>query len=474
MSDNAILSPVSNCAVMPNCEGRLDGKCPDKRNDATVNLSQGDLLLCEACEKFRFPQIERRSVAASRKVDTRGSKVKADAAAVSRHSSTSDETRLPGNDQTSQKVPESNPGVTNTSSSSASVQPVVPVSELIVDELLSYVSFYRNKCNVESLRRTVMSFYSPSDVSQSKKILTGKFAAQLGSCAFAAERRNSATRASHEAEMDDIVNLCDILDLQGCLTNCKFVSLNLDNLPKFGPEELNLAAVVDRQMRTEATVSDMAATIDQLKTMKVSAAVTADSDATSRQVNELQQKLELFSSSVCARLDHLNAVCSISLTAASSSQQQVPRQSDDVDRKLNIVIFGVKEDRDVTVWNNSVNDVLRFVSGHDVDVIDMFRLGRFTGNSEGRPRPVLVKLRQFWDKRIILNKSSTLKQYKQAGIFIVPDESAEVRRKSLFERLQSRAVKEGKKCVVIDGVLSVNDVPVFSLQTGYLNKVSHG
>jgi hypothetical protein len=43
---------------MPVCEGRSDGPCPDKRNDCSVHLSQGDLMLCDAREKVRFPCVE--------------------------------------------------------------------------------------------------------------------------------------------------------------------------------------------------------------------------------------------------------------------------------------------------------------------------------------------------------------------------------------------------------------------------------
>ena len=457
---------------MPNCEGRYDGKCPDKRNDKTVRLSQGDLLLCEACEKFRFPQFDRHPAVTNRKTETRGSKAKGAAPAESGHSSVSDESRSAVNDQASRQISDTTLAADGESSltSDSSVQPAAPGPDLIVDELLSYVSYYRNKCNVESLRRTVLSFYLPNDISQSKKLLIGKFSGQLGSCALVADRRNSTTRASHEAEMDDIISLCDVLDLQGSFINCKFVAGNLDNLPKFGPEELNLAAVVERQLRTEATVTNMVAAIDQITMAHMNSAGLAGTDVDSKQVNELQQKLETFSSSVCARLDHLNAVCS-SLKAPSNNQQNVglARQSDDADRKLNIVIFGVNEDRDVTVWHKSVKDILRFVSGHDVDVVDMFRLGRFVGDSAGaprKPRPILVKLRAFWDKRVIFSKSRELKQYKPGGVFIVPDESVEVRRKNTLDRLQSRALNEGKKTAVFDGVLSVNDIAVFSLQSG--------
>jgi hypothetical protein len=52
------------------------------------------------------------------------------------------------------------------------------------------------------------------------------------------------------------------------------------------------------------------------------------------------------------------------------------------------------------------------------------RLGRFVANENGttrKPRPVLVKLRVVWDRRLILSKCSKLRQYGQRGIFIVPD-----------------------------------------------------
>jgi hypothetical protein len=223
----------------------------------------------------------------------------------------------------------------------------------------------------------------------------------------------------------------------------------------------------------------MAAAIDQMKISQATGGGLTNIDVTSRQVIELQQKLETFSSSVCARLDHLNAVCSNSLSAAASScsQQPVSILPDDADRKLNIVIFGVTEEKDATLWHKSVNEVLRFVSGHDVDIVDMFRLGRFVSNSDGasrKPRPILVKLRVSWDRRVILSKCSSLKRYKQAGIFVVPDEPVQVRRKNMLDRLKSRAMNEGKTTVVTDGVLFINDVPVFSLQTGYLNMGSHG
>ena len=69
---------------------------------------------------------------------------------------------------------------------------------------------------------------------------------------------------------------------------------------------------------------------------------------------------------------------------------------------------------------------------------------------------------------LILSKCSKLKRYTKRGIFIVPDEPFEVRVKSTFERLKYRAENAGKRMLITDGVLVIDDVKVFSLQTGYL------
>ena len=42
---------------MPRCEGRPEGACPFNKNDRTVRNSQGDLMLCGECERYRFPYI---------------------------------------------------------------------------------------------------------------------------------------------------------------------------------------------------------------------------------------------------------------------------------------------------------------------------------------------------------------------------------------------------------------------------------
>jgi hypothetical protein len=79
-----------------------------------------------------------------------------------------------------------------------------------------------------------------------KKIIAEEFPSVPGGSPLQTQRRNSPTRQVHEAELDDIISLLDGLDQQDDLSKRKFVAIDLEKLPKIGPEELNIGAVVDR------------------------------------------------------------------------------------------------------------------------------------------------------------------------------------------------------------------------------------
>lgn len=102
--------------------------------------------------------------------------------------------------------------------------------------------------------------------------------------------------------------------------------------------------------------------------------------------------------------------------------------------------------------------MLNYVTGKSTDVVDLFRLGRFSAN---KTQSVLVKLRTVWDKRCILSKCMNLKHYTERGIFIVADEPIDVRRKNTLDRLKYRAERGGKSDSVVDGILSVDGNAVF-------------
>ena len=162
----------------------------------------------------------------------------------------------------------------------------------------------------------MLSFFIPSDICQAKKLLSSKYATTLELCQFLAERRNSSTRAAHEAEIDDIIGMFDLLDLKNELDSVTFVASNLDNLPKFGPEEFNLATVVDRQVRADAAIKDISAAIDHLTSTQAGSVVSPTFDSTGQSVEmakqlivDVQQKMDSFYASVNVRLDHLSNFC---------------------------------------------------------------------------------------------------------------------------------------------------------------------
>lgn len=458
--------------VMPVCEGRPDGPCPDKRSDRTVRSTQGDLFLCVACDKFRFPTTTTKDLQiGGSKAPRKSSKSSVDNTNESTPSLNESQSAAHGN----------RPKETLSSSAGVFISTTSVNPLLIIDELLAYVSYYRNKSNVDSLRRCVLSFYPPIVINVSKKLLVEQFASQLPDCPFLAERRSSMTRAAHEAEIEDIINLIDILDSSGVFDRIKFVASDLDNFPKFGAEEINIAAVVERQVRVEASINDISLKVQELSSTQRSGdqpshdgpAQAQAHSTTQSLMSDMQNKLEVFSQSVTARLDHLNAVCSNSLrvnnnnnvinSVATGTLATKPIVS--VDRKMNVIIFGIKESSDAEVWRKSVNDALMFVCGHLVDIVDAFRLGRFNA---AKTRPILVKLRTLWDKRLILSKAGNLKHYGQRNVFVVPDEPIEVRRQQTMDRLKYRAERAGKRVSVDNGILSVNDVAEYSLTDGCL------
>jgi len=65
---------------MPRCEGRSNGPghhelCPDKRCDASVRIRHGDLMLCDSCTDYRFPESKR--IQQPNMVATRSAKLRA-------------------------------------------------------------------------------------------------------------------------------------------------------------------------------------------------------------------------------------------------------------------------------------------------------------------------------------------------------------------------------------------------------------
>ena len=131
-----------------------------------------------------------------------------------------------------------------------------------------------------------------------------------------------------------------------------------------------------------------------------------------------------------------------------------------VDRSHNInVISGVEENRDHSVWRDSVLNVLRTAAGRDVHIEDAFRLGAYQSSKK---RPILVKLRSIWDRRLVLAGARNLNNdvLFRRKVFINADKSLEERRRDTLRRLKRRAESNGQQVDVSDdGILTIDGKP---------------
>ena len=180
------------------CDGRPDGQCPDKRCDRSVHLSQAGLLLCDSCERFPFPelfQVQNRS-------STRGAKQANNVGLPTAATSTSTKNKTPVSskpcsDSTEVKTPVDDDLQSHTAAA---------LPRVIFNELLMYVSTFRNCSSIEKIRKVILHFYTSVEISDAQKSLISTGGDMLTGCAYLTERRTSTQRSASDAEVDHIIH----------------------------------------------------------------------------------------------------------------------------------------------------------------------------------------------------------------------------------------------------------------------------
>lgn len=114
-------------------------------------------------------------------------------------------------------------------------------SDIIVDELLTFIISYNSNSNVENIKKSVISFYSPEEIIESKKLLWSVCSDKLENYV---ERKSTDKRTSAEANFYDIINAINNLDADDNVP--QFAAVNLNKIPKFIPEELNTLSIINR------------------------------------------------------------------------------------------------------------------------------------------------------------------------------------------------------------------------------------
>ena len=140
--------------------------------------------------------------------------------------------------------------------------------------------------------------------------------------------------------------------------------------------------------------------------------------------NELSSSVE----SVVTRLS------SKSTPSLSTTTNRQPRPMVQKDRSQNLILFGLPE-CSLEDTKCEVDKVLAYLAGRAVPWHDAFRLGKrkngsaesngsestFQSSNTPKPRPLLIKVSNIWDRRLILSKKRTLKDYEVSRLFIRED-----------------------------------------------------
>ena len=122
---------------------------------------------------------------------------------------------------------------------------------IIVNELLSYLSFYMNNSAIDNIKKIAINFYDSDDIINSKKVLWENRTNILGPYT---DRKKSDKRTVSEANINDIFEALTKLDTAQELP--KFVAQNLDKLPERHPEELNVLTLINRVATIEKTMKN--------------------------------------------------------------------------------------------------------------------------------------------------------------------------------------------------------------------------
>ena len=163
--------------------------------------------------------------------------------------------------------------------SESSVGPGPRSDRFKINELLAYAQFYRNQSNSANIHKLIVTFFHANEIAEAKRCLIAEFDEYLLDCSYKVTRRHSQARSAHDAEVEDILAIFDNLDNRDILKEVQFVAAQLDRLPKYGPTEINLCYIADRQSRFENDFQCMTTVIDELKSeVQQSACLNAITD----------------------------------------------------------------------------------------------------------------------------------------------------------------------------------------------------
>jgi hypothetical protein len=175
----------------------------------------------------------------------------------------------------------------------------------ILNDLLTYVQFHIDRCTQDNLKKVLCRFYTPEIIADAKNTLWNLEEAKpvLGKRLF---RQKSLSRDVNEADVVDIISAFYKIDKVEYF-DVRFVLMNLENVPKFSPEDTEedvttarvsqhdqrIQAVEDRTDKQAESIRTLQMLVNDLiqakPTPSYSATVKSAPPSVGKQVNEMSK-----------------------------------------------------------------------------------------------------------------------------------------------------------------------------------------
>ena len=205
--------------------------------------------------------------------------------------------------------------------------------------------FFRDRGNTAALHRIVTDFYTPHEISAAKKCLIDAFQAAVIDCPYVIERRNSSVRQAHDAEAEDITGLFVVIDGKKLLNSIAFAAVNHDRVPRYGPEEINICAVMNRQSQADTKIEQLSQQVEHIPQSGAENATAISANI--KLMEELNAKLLTLKDHIDTQLLHLDRPQLASATSVASpiSAHRKDEQIMSNDGSRNVVVTGITEDK---------------------------------------------------------------------------------------------------------------------------------
>jgi hypothetical protein len=222
-----------------------------------------------------------------------------------------------------------------------------------------------------------------------------EFEVYMFGCQYITTRRQTTSRTASEAEIDDILCMLYLLDNANVPNIIQFIAISIGRILKYGSNETNVCAVVDRQIHISTKFTELKNPL-HTTTANTDEHIEQFTAASEKIVEAEHARLTSATYMINGQLQQLAVICR-NIQVQTSSAPKINSQTraglsapiDDGVANVDWRIFGLSEDRNNSVWNSVLLKALQHVASRPVEITDAFRIGKFNAN-QIRPRPIIV------------------------------------------------------------------------------------